>query len=118
MIAQHHLLSFVAAEVDEGCINTTLSEVLTPIKATKLRKALAMSQAGTARGKIVPEGFWEFPVAVRSDRFIRPRPLATQRISVRNMALNMQIKGKQRQVVDPSTRRLAKVWAQSKSMQF
>jgi NADPH:quinone reductase len=57
MIAQHELLSFVAAEVDAGRIRTTVSEILTPINAANLRKAHAMIEAGTAKGKIVLEGF-------------------------------------------------------------
>lgn len=57
MVEQHLLLSFVADEVDAGRIRTTVSEVLAPINAANLRKAHAMIEAGTAKGKIVVEGF-------------------------------------------------------------
>jgi NADPH:quinone reductase len=57
MIEQHRLLSFVADEVDAGRLRTTLSEVLSPINATNLRKAHALIEAGTAKGKIVIEGW-------------------------------------------------------------
>ncbi len=57
MIEQHNLLNHVAAEIDAGRIRTTLAEVLTPINAGNLRKAHAMIEAGTAKGKIVVEGF-------------------------------------------------------------
>jgi len=57
MIKQHELLSHVAREIDAGHIRTTLSEVLSPINAANLRKAHAMIEAGTAKGKIVLEGF-------------------------------------------------------------
>lgn len=57
MIEQHRLLTFVAEEIDVGHIRTTLTEVLTPINAANLRKAHAMIEAGTAKGKIVVEGF-------------------------------------------------------------
>lgn len=57
MIAQHHLLNHVAAEIDAGHIRTTLAEVLSPINAENLRKAHGMIEAGTAKGKIVLEGF-------------------------------------------------------------
>ncbi len=57
MIEQHNLLNYVAAEIDAGHIRTTLAEVLTPINAENLRKAHAMIEAGTAKGKIVIEEF-------------------------------------------------------------
>ena len=57
MIEQHHLLSYVAGEIDAGRLRTTVAEVLTPINAANMRKAHAMVEAGTARGKIVLEGF-------------------------------------------------------------
>jgi NADPH:quinone reductase len=57
MVEQHLLLSFVADEVDAGRIRTTVSEVLSPINAANLRKAHAMIEAGSAKGKIVIEGF-------------------------------------------------------------
>ncbi|ARU01294.1 zinc-binding alcohol dehydrogenase family protein [Yoonia vestfoldensis] len=57
MIAQHHLLSYVADEIDAGRLRTTLDIVLTPINAATLRKAHAMIETGTAKGKIVLEQF-------------------------------------------------------------
>lgn len=57
MIEQHRLLSFVADQIDAGHMRTTLSEVLSPINATNLRKAHAMIETGTAKGKIVLDGF-------------------------------------------------------------
>jgi len=57
MIEQHHLLSFVAREIDAGRIRTTVSEVLRPINAANLRQAHALVESGRARGKIVLEGF-------------------------------------------------------------
>ncbi len=57
MIEQHRLLSFVALEIDAGRLRTTVSEVLKPINASNMRKAHEMVESGTARGKIVLEGF-------------------------------------------------------------
>ncbi|MFG6083801.1 zinc-binding alcohol dehydrogenase family protein [Paracoccus litorisediminis] len=57
MIEQHNLLNYVSAQIDAGHIRTTLSEVLSPIDAANLRKAHQMIEAGTAKGKIVVEGF-------------------------------------------------------------
>jgi zinc-binding alcohol dehydrogenase family protein len=57
MIAQHHLLDDVAALVDAGVIRTTLAEHFGPITAANLRKAHALLETGTAKGKIVLEGF-------------------------------------------------------------
>lgn len=57
MIAQHHLLTYVAGEIDSGRLRTTLDTVLTPINAENLRKAHALIEAGTAKGKIVLEQF-------------------------------------------------------------
>ena len=57
MIEQHHLLSFVANEIDAGRMRTTVSEVLRPINAANMRQAHAMVESGKARGKIVLEGF-------------------------------------------------------------
>ncbi|WP_019953973.1 zinc-binding alcohol dehydrogenase family protein [Yoonia vestfoldensis] len=57
MIAQHHLLTYVAGEIDAGRLRTTLDTVLTPINADTLRKAHALIEAGTAKGKIVLEHF-------------------------------------------------------------
>jgi len=57
MIEQHHLLNYVAKLIDAGKIRTTLSQTLSPICAANMRKAHAMIEAGTAKGKIVIEGF-------------------------------------------------------------
>ena len=57
MIEQHRLLTYVANEVDAGRIRTTVSEVLTPINAENIRAAHALIETGTAKGKIVVEGF-------------------------------------------------------------
>jgi NADPH:quinone reductase len=57
MIEQHRLLSFVAQEIDASRLRTTVSEVLSPINASNMRRAHEMVESGTARGKIVLEGF-------------------------------------------------------------
>ncbi|WP_428539668.1 zinc-binding alcohol dehydrogenase family protein [Profundibacter sp.] len=57
MIEQHRLLSRVASEIDAGHIRTTLAQVLTPINAENMRKAHALIETGTAKGKIVIEGW-------------------------------------------------------------
>jgi len=57
MIEQHRLLTHVAQQIDDGAIRTTVTDVLSPINAENMRKAHAMVEAGTAKGKIVLEGF-------------------------------------------------------------
>ncbi|MDN6297396.1 MAG: zinc-binding alcohol dehydrogenase family protein [Halomonas sp.] len=57
MIEQHRLLSYVAKEVDAGRIRTTLDTVLSPISAENMRKAHALIETGTARGKVVLDAF-------------------------------------------------------------
>ncbi len=57
MIEQHHLLCFVADEIDAGRMRTTLDTVLSPINAETMQKAHAMIEEGTAKGKVVVEGF-------------------------------------------------------------
>jgi zinc-binding alcohol dehydrogenase family protein len=57
MIKQHELLSYVAGEIDAGRIRTTLDTVLSPINAENMRKAHGLIETGTAKGKIVIEGF-------------------------------------------------------------
>ena len=57
MIEQHRLLTYVANEVDAGRIRTTVSEILAPINAENIRAAHALIETGTAKGKIVVEGF-------------------------------------------------------------
>ncbi len=57
MIEQHRLLNHVADEIDAGHVRTTVSEVLSPINAENIRAAHAKIETGSARGKIVVEGF-------------------------------------------------------------
>lgn len=57
MQKQHELLSYVAKEIDAGRIRTTLDTVLSPINAENMRKAHGLIETGTAKGKIVLEGF-------------------------------------------------------------
>ena len=57
MVEQHKLLTWTAAEIDAGRIRTTVSEVLLPINAANLREAHRLIELGTAKGKIVLEGF-------------------------------------------------------------
>lgn len=57
MIEQHKLLTYVAGEIDAGRIRTTLDTVLSPINAENMRKAHALVETGTAKGKIVLEGY-------------------------------------------------------------
>lgn len=57
MIEQHHLLNRVAELVDAGTLRTTLGEHFGTINAANLRRAHALLESGTAKGKIVLEGF-------------------------------------------------------------
>ncbi len=57
MIEQHKLLTHIGKEIDAGRIRTTVSEILSPINADNIRKAHALIEAGTVKGKIVLEGF-------------------------------------------------------------
>ena len=57
MIEQHHLLDRVAELVDAGTLRTTLGEHFGSINAVNLRRAHALLESGTAKGKIVLEGF-------------------------------------------------------------
>ncbi len=57
MIEQYKLLNHVSAEIDAGRIRTTLETVLSPINAENLRKAHALIETKTAKGKVVIEGF-------------------------------------------------------------
>ncbi|MEP3427300.1 MAG: zinc-binding alcohol dehydrogenase family protein [Roseibium sp.] len=57
MIEQHKLLTYVAGEIDAGRIRTTLDKVLSPINAENIRAAHALIETGTAKGKVVVEGF-------------------------------------------------------------
>ncbi len=57
MIEQHRLLGAVADLVDNGTLVTTVGEHFGTINAANLRRAHALIESGTARGKIVLEGF-------------------------------------------------------------
>lgn len=57
MCRQGEILEEVSNLVDAGVLRTTLTEVLGPINAAMLRKAHALLESGTTRGKIVLEGF-------------------------------------------------------------
>jgi len=57
MVNQHHLLNEVAALVDAGLVRTTLAERFGSINADNLKKAHALIEAGTARGKVVLQGW-------------------------------------------------------------
>jgi zinc-binding alcohol dehydrogenase family protein len=57
MIGQHELLNEVSRRVDEGVLRTTLGESFGTINAENLRRAHALIETGTARGKIVLAGF-------------------------------------------------------------
>ncbi|MEY8095893.1 zinc-binding alcohol dehydrogenase family protein [Falsihalocynthiibacter sp. S25ZX9] len=57
MIEQHKLLTYVSGEIDAGRIRTTVSEILSPINAQNMRAAHKLIETGTAKGKIVVEGF-------------------------------------------------------------
>lgn len=55
--AQHTLLTEVATLVDAGRIRSTQTESFGPINAANLKRAHALLESGTARGKVVLEGF-------------------------------------------------------------
>ena len=57
MQAQGDLLGEVARLVDAGEIRTTLTETYGTINAANLKRAHALIESGTAKGKIVLEGF-------------------------------------------------------------
>ncbi|NMB90468.1 MAG: zinc-binding alcohol dehydrogenase family protein [Chloroflexi bacterium] len=57
MIEQHQILEEVARLVDTGVIRTTLGEHFGRINAANLKRAHALIESGTAKGKIVLEGF-------------------------------------------------------------
>ena len=57
MIAQHNLLNEVAQLVDAGVLRTTFAENLGPINAENLKRAHALIESGTARGKVVLDGW-------------------------------------------------------------
>ncbi|MGR3480277.1 zinc-binding alcohol dehydrogenase family protein [Salipiger marinus] len=53
---QGRILNEIARLVDDGRIRTTLTDTLSPINADNLKKAHALIESGTARGKIVLDG--------------------------------------------------------------
>jgi zinc-binding alcohol dehydrogenase family protein len=57
MIAQHHLLNDVADLIDKGVLRTTLDQSFGAINAANLKRAHALLESGTSRGKIVLEGW-------------------------------------------------------------
>lgn len=57
MQSQHDLLTAVAQMVDEGRIQTTMTECLSPIDAKNLKTAHAKLEEGRMIGKLVIEGF-------------------------------------------------------------
>lgn len=57
MDAQRDLLNEVAALVDAGTLRTTVTDVAGKIDAATLKKVHALIESGTAKGKIVLEGF-------------------------------------------------------------
>jgi len=57
MTAQHRTLEAVAHLVDNGTLKTTMTENFGTINAHNLKRAHAVLESNTARGKIVLEGF-------------------------------------------------------------
>lgn len=57
MIKQHEILKQMANLVDEGKIKSTVAEIMGVINAVNLRKAHALLESGTSRGKIVLSDF-------------------------------------------------------------
>ncbi|MDB9694799.1 zinc-binding alcohol dehydrogenase family protein [Acinetobacter nosocomialis] len=57
MQKQSDLLNEVSKLVDEGKINTTVTEVLSPINAENLKRVHQQIESGTTKGKIVLQGF-------------------------------------------------------------
>ena len=57
MAEQGKLLNEVSRLVDAGTLRTTLTERHSPINAANLKRAHALLESGSARGKTVLEGF-------------------------------------------------------------
>lgn len=57
MIEQHMLLNETASLIEQGVLRSTLAEIAGTINAANLKKAHAKIESGSARGKIVLEGF-------------------------------------------------------------
>jgi len=57
IIAQHNLLNDIADLIDKGVIRTTLGDNYGAINAANLKRAHALIESNTSRGKIVLEGW-------------------------------------------------------------
>jgi zinc-binding alcohol dehydrogenase family protein len=57
MIGQHNLLNDVADLIDKGVLRTTLDQTFGTINAANLKRAHALLESGTSRGKVVLEGW-------------------------------------------------------------
>jgi NADPH2:quinone reductase len=57
MIAQHHLLNDIADLIDKGVLRTTFDQNFGTINAANLKRAHALIESGTSRGKVVLEGW-------------------------------------------------------------
>jgi NADPH:quinone reductase-like Zn-dependent oxidoreductase len=57
MEVQHEILNKVSKLVDEGTLKTTLGENFGKINAANLKRAHALIESGSAKGKIVLAGF-------------------------------------------------------------
>ncbi|SIR04357.1 MULTISPECIES: zinc-binding alcohol dehydrogenase family protein [Acidiphilium] len=57
MIEQHNILQTVSRLIDQGILRTTMTTPMGQINAANLRRAHAAIESGSARGKIVLEGF-------------------------------------------------------------
>ena len=57
MMMQHYLLNDVAALIDDGVLRTTFDQNFGTINAVNLKRAHALIESGTSRGKVVLEGW-------------------------------------------------------------
>jgi len=57
MIEQHHLLNKLADLIDTGVLRTTFDQSFGTINAANLKRAHALIESGTSRGKVVLEGW-------------------------------------------------------------
>ncbi|WP_247869288.1 hypothetical protein [Ahrensia sp. R2A130] len=57
IIEQHRLLTWVAGEIDAGCIRATGTETISPVNAVYIRKAHQMVETERTIGKIMLEGW-------------------------------------------------------------
>ena len=58
MQTQHEILNKIAQLIDEGILKCTLTQSLSPLNATNLRKAHSLIESGHMIGKVVVSG-WE-----------------------------------------------------------